>query len=79
MQQNVGMGNVGLGSEIPIGLGLLLAGDSVAFERFSSLNDEERNGVLGYVRGGADGLEAENRIAHTVKSLHDGVNGFYKQ
>lgn len=72
-------GNMGFGGEFPLGLGLLLADDAMAMERFSSLGDDERQGILDYVQGGVDDDDTKYRASHTVQSLHDGVPGFYRQ
>ena len=70
---------MGLGSDMPIGLGMLLMEDQAAFSRFGGMSADEKKRVLRYVEGGVDGEDAKRRIAHTVKSLHDGVPGFYLQ
>lgn len=72
-------GATGLGSDMPLGLGMLLMGDQLAFDRFGAMPPEEKDKVLKYVEGGADGEEAKRRIEHTVQSLHDGIPGFYLQ
>ncbi len=75
MQNNNGVGLVG--SDVPIGLGMLLMEDSLALNRFASLSADEKSNVLRYVESGVDGEDAKRRILHTVKSLHDGVPNFY--
>ena len=77
MQPNIG--GAGSGSDMPIGLGMLLMEDQIAFSRFGAMAPEEKKLVLQYVESGVDGEDAKRRIDHTVKSLHDGVPGFYKQ
>jgi hypothetical protein len=79
MRMQSSTNSAGAGSDMPIGLGMLLMGDQLAFSRFGELSPEEKKGVLHYVESGADGEEAKRRIEHTVKSLHDGVPGFYLQ
>ena len=63
--------------ELPIGLGMRMMKDRTAMDRFTALPDAEKARILRYVEGGATGDEAERRVAHTVKSLHDGIPGFY--
>lgn len=77
MQPNTN--GTGAGSDMPIGLGMLLMADQVAFNRFGALSSEEKKSILQYVESGSDGDDAKRRIEHTVKSLHDGVPGFYLQ
>ncbi len=77
MQPN--MNGTGAGSDMPIGLGMLLMADQVAFNRFGALTPEEKKSILQFVESGSDGDDAKRRIEHTVKSLHDGVPGFYLQ
>ena len=77
MQPN--FGGLGSGIDMPIGLGMLLMEDEIAFSRFGAMTPEEKKQVLDYVESGADGDDAKHRISHTVKSLHDGVPGFYRQ
>lgn len=77
MQNNTGP--MMQGSDVPIGLGMLLMADQLAFSRFGVLPPDEKKRVIAYVEGGADGEDAKRRIEHTVKSLHDGVPGFYLQ
>ncbi len=77
MQPNIG--GPGSGSDVPIGLGMLLMEDQIAFSRFGAMTPEEKKQVLDYVESGVDGEDAKRRIDHTVKSLHDGVPGFYRQ
>ena len=72
-----GPGNMGPGSDIPVGLGMLLMEDSLAMQRFQSMTKEEKTKILKYVESGADGDDAQRRINHTVKCLHDGVTVFY--
>ncbi len=69
----------GVGSDMPIGLGMLLMADQLAFNRFGAMSSDEKKHVLRYVESGVDGEDAKRRIEHTVKSLHDGVPGFYLQ
>lgn len=77
MQNNTGIGMEG--SDVPIGLGMLLMEDQLAFSRFGAMSPGEKKRVIAYVEGGVDGEDAKRRIEHTVKSLHDGVPGFYLQ
>ncbi len=77
MQNNTS--GAGLGSDMPIGLGMLLMEDQAAFSRFGAMSQEEKKRILKYVESGTDGEDARRRIEHTVKSLHDGVPGFYLQ
>lgn len=72
-------GSIGFGPGFPMGLGALLAADAVAMDRFNGLGDEERKGIFDYLDGGWDEADREHRLHHTVKSLHDGVPGFYRQ
>lgn len=73
------LNNMGFGSELPLGLGALLAADAMAMDHFSSLGDEDRQGIFDYLNGGLDDEDTEFRLSHTAKSLHDGVPGFYRQ
>ena len=73
------MGGIVSGIDMPIGLGMLLMEDQIAFSRFGTMSPEEKKQVLSFVESGTDGEDAKRRINHTVKSLHDGVPGFYKQ
>lgn len=59
--------------ELPIGLGMRLMQDRTAMDRFTALPDAEKKSILNYVEGGSTGEEAEERVAQTVKSLHDGT------
>lgn len=71
--------NMGFGVGFPVGFGLLLTDDALAMEHFSSLGDDERQGILDYIQGGVDEDDTKYRTSHTVQSLHDGVPGFYRQ
>lgn len=73
-----GPDNMGPGSDLPIGLSMLLMEDPVAMQRFAAMPKEERLQLLKYVESGADGNDAQRRIAHAVRSLHDGTPGFYR-
>jgi hypothetical protein len=59
--------------ELPIGLGMRLMQDRTAMDRYTALPDAEKKRILSYVEGGATGDDAEERVAGTVKSLHDGT------
>ena len=74
----LGPNHMGPGSDMPIGLSMLLMEDMVARQRFAAMPKEEKMQVLRYVESGIDGADAQRRIAHTVKSLHDGTQGFYR-
>lgn len=63
--------------ELPIGLGMRLMQDRTAMDRYTALPDTEKKRILSYVEGGATGDEAEQRVASTVKSLHDGTPVLY--
>lgn len=63
--------------ELPIGLGMHLMQDRAAMDRYTALPDAEKKRILNYVESGATGDEAEQRVLSTVKSLHDGIPGFY--
>lgn len=65
--------------ELPIGLGMRLMQDRIAMDRYTALPDAEKKRILSYVEGGITGDEAEQRVSHTVKSLHDGIPGFYME
>ncbi len=68
---------MGSGSDMPIGLGMLLMEDQLAFSRFGAMSLDEKKQIIKYVESGIDGEDAKRRISHTVKCLHDGVPGFY--
>lgn len=72
-------GGIGSGGDFPMGLGALLAGDALALSHFHGLGDDERKGIFDYLDGSWDEADREQRLRHTVKSLHDGVPGFYRQ
>jgi len=74
-----GIGDAGFSSGIPGSLCLLLAHDPQAMNRFNGLLDAERGHVLEYVMSGSDDYEMGRRMHHTVKSLHNGIPGFYLQ
>lgn len=59
--------------ELPIGLGMRLMQDRTAMDRYTALPDAEKKRILSYVEGGSTGEDAEERVASTVKSLHDGT------
>lgn len=59
--------------EMPIGLGMRLMQDRTAFDRFTALPDAVKKSILNYVESSSTGEEAEERVAQTVKSLHDGT------
>ncbi len=73
-----GLNNMGPGSDLPIGLSMLLMEDPVAMQHFAAMAKEEKMQVLKYVESGVDGDDAQRRIEHTVTSLHKGVPGFYR-
>lgn len=75
MQNNHAAGD---GSDMPIGLGMLLMEDAVAMHNFTVLSPEEKTKVLKYVESGVDSQDAKHRIWHTVKCLREGVPGFYQ-
>ena len=58
--------SMGLGSDMPIGLGMLLMEDQLAFSRFGAMSLDEKKQIIKYVESGV-----------AVKCLHDGVPGFY--
>lgn len=59
--------------ELPIGLGMRLMQDRTAMDRYTALSDAEKKSILSYVEGGSTGEDAQERVATTVKSLHDGI------
>ncbi len=69
--------HMGPGSDIPIGLSMLLMEDPLAMQRFNAMSKDEKSMVLKYVESGVNGDDAQRRILHTVKSLREGVPGFY--
>ena len=71
--------HLGPGSDMPIGLSMLLMEDMQAMQRFAAMPKEEKLQVLKYVESGVNGEDAQRRILHTVKCLHDGTPGFYLQ
>ena len=72
-----GPNNMGPGSDLPVSLSMLLMEDPLAMQRFNAMSKEEKSMVLKYVESGTNGEDAEHRILHTVKSLREGVPGFY--
>lgn len=71
--------NLGMGMDFPMGLAALLAMDPVAMNRFDALGDDERMGIFDYLNSGTDEADRNKRLDHTVRSLRDGVPGFYRQ
>jgi len=65
--------------ELPIGLGMRLMQDRTAMDRYTALPNAEQKRILSYVESCATGDEAEQRVTQTVKSLHDGIPGFYME
>ena len=59
--------------ELPIGLGMRLMQDRTAMDRYTALPDAEKKRILSFVEGSSTGEDAEERVANTVKSLHDGT------
>ena len=74
-----GPNNMGQGSDLPVGLSMLLMEDPLAMQRFNAMSKEEKSKVLKYVESGVDGEDAQRRIEHTVKSLRERVSGFSPQ
>lgn len=72
-----GPNNMGEGSDLPVALSMLLMENPLAMQRFNAMSKEEKSMVLKYVESGVDGEDAQSRIEHTVKSLRDGIPGFY--
>ena len=58
---------------MPLGLGMRLAQDTQASERFWKMTPEERDRLVHYVQGGATGDEAQERITEAVNMLHNGA------
>ena len=56
---------------------MLLMEDPLAMQRFNAMPKEEKSMVLKYVESGVNGDDAQRRILYTVKSLKEGVPGFY--
>ena len=73
-----GPDNMGPGSDLPIGLSMLLMEDPVAMQHFAAISKEERMQILKYVESGVNGDDAQRRITHTVQNLHAGTPGFYR-
>ncbi len=65
--------------ELPIGFGMRLMQDRTAMDRYTAMPDGEKKQVLRYVEGGATGEDAELRVEHALKSLREGIPGFYAQ
>jgi hypothetical protein len=72
-----GPNNMGEGSDLPVALSMLLMENPLAMQRFNAMSKEEKAKLLKYVESGVDGMDAQSRIEQTVKSLQDGVPGFY--
>lgn len=72
-----GPNNMGQGSDLPVGLSMLLMEEPLAMQRFNAMSKEEKTMALKYVESGVDGEDAQRRIEHTVKSLREGTPGFY--
>lgn len=68
-----GPGNMGQGSDLPVGLGMRLKEEPLAMERFTAMAEKEKWKILKYVESGTDGEDARRRIEHTIKSLREGT------
>lgn len=58
---------------MPLGLGMRLAQDTQASERFWDMSESERAELISYVQGGTTGDEAQERIVEAVNRLRDGT------
>lgn len=72
-----GPNNMGQGSDLPVALSMLLMENPLAMQRFNAMSKEEKTMVLKYVESGLSGEDAKLRIENAVKSLGEGVPGFY--
>ncbi len=68
-----GPGNMGQGSDLPVGLGMRLKEEPLAMERFNAMAEDEKLNILKYVESGTDGEDAKRRIEHAIKSLREGM------
>lgn len=57
---------------IPEGLGMRLALDMKAMTNFVNLPEDQKQQLVGYIKGSTSGDEARNRVTQVVSSLHNG-------
>ena len=60
-------GNPGL----PLGLGMHLANDGVAYANYNALTNNQKLAVIHYVRGGATGMDVERLIENAMEHLRN--------
>jgi hypothetical protein len=58
--------------QLPEGLGMRLGMDMEAMKSFANLSDQEKNELVGYIKGSTTGDEAKNRVTEVVRNLHSG-------
>ena len=63
-------------ANMPIGLMVSLTKHQNAMKQFSTLNDEQQQSVIQYVKNSATGEEAKSRIHQAVQNLEQGNIGF---
>ena len=56
---------------LPLGFGMQLANDEVAYSNYRRLTKNQKIAVINYVRGSTTGMGAERRIADAVEHLRN--------
>lgn len=64
-----GMAESHMGSDIPVGFGVILEGEPVAKENFTKLTVYQKNDLIRYMQLAKTGQESEERVANAVQML----------
>ena len=65
MDNSMGLGN----TDLPIGLGMQLAGNAGAMDAYAKLSDGQKTELVKYIQSAPTGDESLRRITETVQRL----------
>ena len=75
-QAFIGTGHNPEGKDVPLGLGMNLAQDAEAMDRYSGLTQAQRDQIVDYVQKSTTGEDAKIRIHTVVQGLKSGQTAF---
>lgn len=63
----------GKAPELPLGLGMALAQNTDALNRFGALTAERQSALVSYIQSATTGNDAKARIENVVRDLSQGI------
>lgn len=72
----IGVGDNPDGPDLPLGLGMRLAGNPRAMTTFGRMSNNQKTTMIGYLQSKTSGDDAENRMAEVLGKLSNGQMQF---